>query len=173
MSPIFLFSAIAVVLVAGGLLFMNNRVDGIAGKTTLYELNHSLSMGFPDEHPYLKDLRQVSIWESHYGGQELIATTTKSFESDEFVTLVDELVQNGYVVQGGWNQQMEIKERLVTDVGNTVVVEDRGINTTYDSSASSEAEYRDLLLRYIYNRSNGTIYVFATMSDPIAEQPEE
>ena len=94
MSPIFLFSAIAVVLVAGGLLFMNNRVDGIAGKTTLYELNHSLSMGFPDEHPYLKDLRQVSIWESHYGGQELIATTTKSFRSEAIGNLIDKLWSN-------------------------------------------------------------------------------
>ena len=171
-SRIPFFIGIILVLVIGGALYFRRKPE-IAGKETLYELNKTMNPEFAEEHDYLLGLHQVSFWESHYGEKMLLAKSENELSTDEFAALIDGAVANGYVVQGGWDQVMEIKEREIDEGPWTIEIVDKGVNTVYGDLASVGQTYKEITLVYSYNKNTGEIFFDARATGDDAIDTEE
>lgn len=152
---ILLFVLIIGLIILGSIIFKTKSVKPeIANKQTLYTLNNVLNENFSKQHPELQDLQQVY----YYNGNQLIAKTNKVLDKNSFVILVNDLIENGYVLQGAFNQIMEIKDRNIKDELDSITIIDTGINTIFNDVPPFETTYREIILEYKYDKNSGNIY---------------
>lgn len=145
---------VLVVVIILGLIIFSDKKPEILGKPTLYTLDKPINKKFTNAHPYLEGLQQVSYW----GGENVIAKTNKPLDKASFITLVNELVDNGYVRKGGFNQIMEIKEREVIEQSDDITIIDKGVNTVVNDAPPYGTTYMDIILEYRYDKNNHNIY---------------
>lgn len=148
----------------GVIAFMRNRPQ-IAIKPTRYTLDKQLNSKIVKKHPYLQNLQQVSFWETYYQGKKVIAKSSKVLDKKNFVELVGDFVDYGYVQQGGWNQKMEIKDREIVETEAEIVILDRGVNAVYNDTPPFGTSYSEIGLTYRYLRNDGEIFFEASMPE--------
>jgi len=152
-------------LIVGVALYVGKKPD-IATKATLYRLGEYLDNSYAQDKTYLEGLHQVSFWETSSGKSRILwATSTKELTDKEFEDLLDGLIENGYVVQGGWNQVMEIKNREINDIPNGLVIEDTGVSTAFGDVPGITTSYKEITLQYTYERLTGKIFFMAFSTD--------
>jgi len=131
-----------------------NKKPEIINKPTLYALNKPLNEGFVASHPYLENLQQVS----YYGGISVIAKCNKALDKTSFIELIDSLIENGYIRQGGWNQEMKIKKRKVYETSESIAIIDEGINTIFIDTPPFGEIFKEIIIEYRYDKNNGNIH---------------
>jgi len=153
---------IILIIVIIGLILSNNYLPVFPVKSVLYKLDNPKNSQIQNKYPYLRNLSEVSYWQTLYDGEKVMAISSKKLNKDDFITIIDDLVKGGYVQQGGWNQTMEITQRKTAEDEKSILITDEGINSVFNDTPPFQTTKSRIVLEYRYDKNSNTIFFKAS-----------